>query len=237
MATLNRKSNLAGKSPRITAGADGTLIMNLTRRLGNGTCENEPRKRRRTSGSSAYEGRWASMNTRRLCLALMFCSACSLALRAASIVEHEITCKPAFVRHGASVCVLLQNATIRLESMWYGSDFFFGRFKLNTNQVYSFTVLEGLDMSPAGPRIVRVRKGTETIHDATVCKFHQTKMILKPQRFVLGWAPRRPPQADERRFPNRPRVFYDCVFHPNRPQTLLMYECAECNTAYEKWKA
>ena len=177
------------------------------------------------------------MNTRRLSLALLFCSTCCLVLRAAPIVEHEITCKPTFVRRGAAVHVLLQDATNRLESMWYTSDFFLGRFKLNTNQVYTFTVLEGLDMPPTGPRIVRVRHRAETIHDATVCQVHHARMTLKPQQFVLGWPSSQPSQAEERRFPNRHRVFYDCVVKPKRRQTQLMYECAECNTAYGKWKA
>jgi hypothetical protein len=92
-------------------------------------------------------------------------------------------------------------------------------------------------MPPAGPRIVRVRQGEETIHDATVCEVHHTKMTLKPQQFVLGWPPSRPSQADEGSFPNRHRLFFDCVFHPERPQTQLRYECAKCNAAYEKWKA
>src|SRR5438128_1074866 len=149
------------------------------------------------------------MNTRRLSLALLFCSTCCPVLRAAPIVEHEIRCKPTFVRRGAAVNVLLQAATNRLESMWYSSDFGLGRFKLNTNQVYTFTVLEGLDMPPAGPRIVRVRHRAETIHDATVCQVHHATMALKPQRFAygLGWPSGQPSQAEERRFPNRHRGF------------------------------
>ena len=96
------------------------------------------------------------------------------------VVEHVITCQPSFIRRGAAVHVRLVDSTNRFEAMWYNSDFFLRRFSLDTNQIYTFTVLEGLDKPPPGPRIARVYQGTERIYDAGYCVVHQRRMELVP---------------------------------------------------------
>lgn len=124
--------------------------------------------------------------------------------------------------------------------MWWNSDFFFRRFSLDTNQVYTFTLIDGAEKPPPGPRIVRIYQGTRRIHDAGRCDVHQRKMELRPQRITYGlyMPPDRPSAEDEQKFPHRQRVMGGgCLILPNQPLTELEFECEECNAAFENWSA
>lgn len=156
------------------------------------------------------------------------------------VVEHVVTGQPSFTRRGAAVHVLLVDSTNRLEAIWYNSDFFRRRFSLDTNQVYTFSVLQGLDAPPPGPRITRVHQGTERLYDAGFCDVHQRRMELRPQPITYGLSgpPGQPSPAEAQAFPHRRRIISGgCIIVPDQPQDRLKFECDECNAAFERWRA
>jgi hypothetical protein len=154
-----------------------------------------------------------------------------------------ITTKPRFEQRGQFVDLVISDTNHSLDiSWWMPPDKQFGPVLLDTNRVYTFTVVQKPFYSISIPKLCKVQSGSQTIYDIEVCEIHKTKMEYKEVEIAYGLVRRGPngPSRDiERRlFPNhREYSLGGCGKTPDDPKTDWIYVCSDCRNAYEKWKS
>ena len=117
-----------------------------------------------------------------------------------------------------------------------------GSVALESNRVYTFTIIEEPFRSGFIPEVVRVERDGKMIYDREICEVHHIKMYRKEVRIAYGLilpGPGEPTgETEQRLFPHRLEVsFGGCVVSPDSPKTEKVYVCSECKKAYEKWKS
>jgi hypothetical protein len=129
-----------------------------------------------------------------------------------------------------------------------------GIVSLETNHVYTFTVIEedpSLDslhkdhllIKTPIPRVRRIEDHGKLIWDREVCEVHWIKMDFRNVPIVYGDrlrpVPGEPTSDEELRlFPHRLEVYYGGGgYGSDSPKTNKVYVCSECKKAYEKWKS
>ncbi|OHE75419.1 MAG: hypothetical protein A2107_08565 [Verrucomicrobia bacterium GWF2_62_7] len=112
---------------------------------------------------------------------------------------------------------------------------------LDTNRVYTFTMLVASMDNTTEAWLHRVQLGGQMIYDIAECEIHKTKMEHKEVPIGYGFIALKPdhPSLDteHRLFPHR--IEYKpggCSYSPGMSKTTKVYVCAECKKAYEKWK-
>ena len=169
-----------------------------------------------------------------------------LGLTLASLVAHAsvqvvITARPKFVDRGQFTSLLLADDKHSYEVSWaMPPKMQFVPVQLDTNHVYTFTVLEKPYHTIIIPQLLKVQADGQTIYDIEVCEVHKIKMQQKEVRISYGLPSRDilPTDTERQLFPHcREQVLGGCVISPDSPKTERVFVCAECKSGYEKWKA
>lgn len=143
------------------------------------------------------------------------------------------------------IYLTISDAKHSYEFPWGIPPHYNGSVVLESNRVYTFTVIEEplslLGVGSSFPVVVRVERDGKMIYDREVCEVHQIQMERKWVRIVYGLIAPGPgePSGDteQRLFPHRREVsFGGCVVSPDSPKTNKVYVCSQCKKAYEKWK-
>jgi hypothetical protein len=125
-----------------------------------------------------------------------------------------------------------------------------GAVSLETNHVYTFTVVEEesalipKDLAVTNiliPRIRRIEDHGRVVWDQEVCEVHKVKMDFKEVPTVYGLIP--PPGPSDpspgqelRLFPHRSEVLpRGCAVRPEDPKTGRIYVCSACKEAFAWW--
>jgi hypothetical protein len=111
---------------------------------------------------------------------------------------------------------------------------------LQTNHTFTFTIFE----EPSGttstvPVIAAFSMDNHWVYDKSICEVHQSKMTRKMVPVIFGQpGPDEGPTSEEMKgFPHGSEYRGGgCLIYDDRPQTLAIYLCAECKSAYARWK-
>jgi hypothetical protein len=167
-----------------------------------------------------------------------------------------ITAPAKFKAHGAWTYLTITDTKHSYDFLWTISPHGYapaGVVSLETNHVYTFTVIEEdpglncllkdylLTKTPI-PRLRRIEDHGKLIWDREVCEVHWIKMDFRDVPIVY-WDRRSPPPGEPTRdeelrlFPHRYELYFGGGSHgSDSPKTNNVYVCSECKKAYEKWK-
>jgi hypothetical protein len=154
-----------------------------------------------------------------------------------------ITAPARLEQRGDWIYLTISDARHSYDLPWAMPPHYAGSVALESNRVYTFTIIE--EPSRSGfllSDVVRVERDGKMIYDREICEVHHIKMDRKEVRIAYGLLVPGPgePTGDieQRLFPHRYEVaFGGCVVSPNSPKTDKVYVCSECKKAYEKWKS
>jgi hypothetical protein len=176
-----------------------------------------------------------------LSLIILGCVALPAGERSAQTVI--ITTKPRIEQRGQFSYLVIADTSHTFDIGWgMPPDMQFIPVSLDTNRVYTFTVVQKPFRSITIPELRKVQSGGQMIYDIEVCEIHKTKMEHKEVKIVYGLiipGPDAPSGDTERRlFPHhREYSLGGCVIFQDSPKTEKVYVCSECKKAYEKWKS
>ena len=164
-----------------------------------------------------------------------------------------ITAKPKFEQRKQFVYLIISDTNHSCDISWaVPPSVQFVPVSLDTNRVYTFTVIEkestlipkhllftNIPIIPIH-RVLRIEDRGKLVWDHEVCEIHKTKMVHKEVKIVYGLplTRRDDPSADiERRlFPHhREYSLGGCVIEPDSPKTDKVYVCRDCTEAFEWW--
>ena len=177
-----------------------------------------------------------------------FCSFVALTALALTATESAapavvITAKPKIAQRGEFSYLVIADKNNSFDFSWgMPPDMQFYPVSLDTNRVYTFTVVKTPFHGVPIPELRKVQSGGQTIYDIEVCETHKTRMEHKKVEIVYGLVrpgPDEPSGLTERRLFPHHREFSlgGCVIGPGSPKTERVYVCIDCKRAYEKWKS
>ena len=154
-----------------------------------------------------------------------------------------ITAPAKLEQRGDWIYLTISDARHSYDLPWAMPPHYAGSVTLESNRVYTFTIIE--ERSRSGfliPEVVRIERDRKLIYDREICEVHHIKMDRKQVKIEYGLilpGPGEPTgETAQRLFPHRLEVaFGGCVVSPDSPKTEKVYVCRECKKAYEKWKS
>lgn len=150
-----------------------------------------------------------------------------------------ITSKPRFEQRGKFTYLAISDTNRSFDMSWgMLPDMQFIPVSLDTNRVYTFTVVQRPFRSITIPELRKVQLGGQTVYDIEVCEAHKTKMEHKEVKIAYGLIlpGRDDPSADtERRlFPHRSEYSLGgCAV--GEEKTTKMYICSACKESFTWW--
>jgi hypothetical protein len=153
----------------------------------------------------------------------------------------SITTTPKFEERGQFTYLIIGDAKHSYDVAWaMPPGLSFVPVSIETNRVYTFTVVEEPYKSIKITKLTRVQQQGKIIYDVEVCEVHKTRMEHKKVRIAYGLimpSPGQPTADDERElFPHwREISFGGCCIEPDSPKAEKIYVCSQCKVAHEKW--
>jgi len=153
-----------------------------------------------------------------------------------------------FYQEGRWRYLILSNEQHNYMIPWPLDPRFNGASVVQSNQVYTFTVVEEPCTTitvpvtnTTAPQVVRIRKDSQVIYDLEQCEIHHTTMerLEVPISYGLRPASTNEPSflTEQRLFPHhREEVDGGCIILSTSPKTKDVYVCRQCQAAYENWK-
>jgi hypothetical protein len=112
---------------------------------------------------------------------------------------------------------------------------------LDTNQVYTFTLIERLKGGGVDVELIRLQPEGKAVIDLDTCEVHKVKMEYKPVPITYGLpvhGTNEPSlQTEQQLFPHY-REFLEggCVSDSDSPKTGRLFVCRRCKADYEDWR-
>ncbi len=152
-----------------------------------------------------------------------------------------IAAKPRFQTRGGLIDLVVDDGGQSFNILWGAApSTYFVPVSLDTNRIYTFTVIHTPHNRIKVPEIRRIQLDGQTIYDMEVCDVHKIRMQHRKVEIIYGLVrpePSAPSSETERRlFPHR-REFSlgGCI--PGAEKTETIYICPECKKAYQRWNS